>query len=289
MNLNCDTVNAVRSEMKLSYNDEKIDSVFYHTKPIKKMNRRVQFHKVECTVHTIERMEFTEQMKESLWYQPTDCRKFRTDDKKLMRTYRGLVKRMHQTNDIVEISSLNQQIEQMEEEIRGLEDYKSLRAHLDEKHRRISCCHAVLKEQIRQRTLFLLQQPTSDDDDDDDWSSPFTLDATLIRNCVLDTSMKSKLLAFTLGLSDASYVRQINNECDYTTLETVSSDCDDQTMIILDEVEEEDQPIIAIVQPRCCDMDMTVSPSTVSKKITASSILRHYQTRYLVPSYVPCA
>jgi hypothetical protein len=292
MNLNSNSnysvsVNSSSLEMKHFYNEEKIDTKVIN----KRSKRRVQFNAVECTVHTIERIEYTEQMKELLWYQPSDCKVFRSNDKTLMKTYRRLMKRMHQTIDVEEMSMLKMQIEQMEDETRGLENYRSLRANLDDKHRRISCCHAVLKEQERQRALYQFQRPRLFDTDFDDWSSQFILDETLIRNCVLDTSMKSKLLAYTLGLSDASYVREMNDEDDHTndTTETESSTSDDRSLetIFLEEIKE-DQAVIVKIPSRCCEVDMIVSPVS-SKNVTASSILRNYQSRYLVPSYVPCA
>jgi hypothetical protein len=289
--------------------------------------QRVRFHDVECTYlinndvdNTItqidEHLDGDDVFHSSdLWYQTEDFKRFRSEDKKLMRVYRNLIKRKQRipidTIDEDNMNFINEQIEKLEDEIRGLEDYKSVRANIDFKHRRHACCYAVMKEQARQRKLFLFQKKRMriDDETTDDiaWitSSNFELDATAIRNSVLDTSMKSKLLAFTLGLSDASHVRQmctiddtmgsivqeeeeVNENFNENDPESCIKDVNEQRMYMKVPPRYEDVDDSATVHPvsRC----NTISPIS-SKKATASSILRNLQLRHLIiqTPYVSCA
>ena len=305
-----------------------ISTVTKKTNDIPKVQKqRVRFHKVECTYQTIEDNDdptatlMDEHDDEEgtcqashLWYRTEDFKKFRSDDKKLMRVYRNLIKRKQRipagTIDADNMSFINEEIEKLEDEIRGLEDYKSIRANIDFKHRRHACCYAVMKEQARQRKLFLFQKKRMriDDDSTDDsaWkisTNTFELDVTSIRNSVLDTSMKSKLLAFTLGLSDASYIRQMKTVDDgsESIVENMAVEGDvDENKYKRCIVEADEQRICIKVPPRFNDVDdMTSSPvsryRTVSPvsatKATASSILRSIQLRHLIVQtpYVSCA
>jgi hypothetical protein len=311
------------TDAQFPYHDTKLDFVssvmVKNGDESKHQKRRVQFHKVECTYQTIDNVDASATLADEhvdgvdLWYHSQDFKKFRSDDKKLMRVYRNLIKRKQRipegSMDEDNSNFIDEQIEKLEDEIRGLEDYKSVRANIDFKHRRHACCYAVMKEQARQRKLFLFQKKRMriDDESTDDstWivTSNFELDATSIRNSVLDTSMKSKLLAFTLGLSDASYVRQMNTADDTfqsvveeeSMTEDVNENLSKHCIVEVDE-----QHVYSKVPPRYDDVDDTKSSpvsrfNTISpislKKATASSILRSLQLRHLTVQtpYVSCA
>lgn len=330
MNLNYPIQNEATTsavDAHLPFNDTKIEFISpVSTKFNDKMKRqaqRVRFAKVECTYQSIDDTESTttpskihddgEEIDQAshLWYQTEDFKKFRSDDKKLMRVYRNLIKQKQRvpvgTMDDENLKFIDEQIANLEDEIRGLEDYKSIRANIDFKHRRYACGYAVMKEQARQRKLFLFQQKRMKIDDEMSdgftWisSSNFELDATSIRNCVLDTSMKSKLLAFTLGLSDASYVRQMNSvDAGFGSAVDEEKENVDEKHYELCIVEVDEQRVYNKVPPRCenVDDDMTASPASrykmispiSAKKTTASSILRNLQLRHLLAQapYISC-
>jgi hypothetical protein len=282
--------------------------------------RRVQFQIVECTHHTTddavstsktshERDEEGQPYQAShLWYRTEDFKKFRSDDKKLMKVYRNLIKqKQHIPNGTLDDENMNfmdEKIADVEDEIRGLEDYKSVRANIDFKHRRHACCDAVMKEQAKQWNLFRFQQKrmkiNDETTDDITWCSArsFVLDAASIRNCVLNTSMKSKLLAYTLGLSDAAYVRQMNQVDAVSVLENEPDVHDKRLERCIVDVDEKRVYRHIKFPPRFDNLDdgMTVSPvsrctSPMSgKKVTASSILRNLHLRHLSAQtqYVSC-
>ena len=245
-----------------------------------------------------------------LWYNTEDFKKFRSDDKRLMKVYRNLLKQKQRIPvgemDDENMKFIDEKIVNLEDEIRGLEDYKSVRANIDFKHRRHACCDAVMKEQAKQQKLFRFQQKrmkiNDETTDDITWSSAreFVLDVTSIRKCVLNTSMKSKLLAFTLGLADADYVRQMNNVDAASVVEDEVEVNDKRLDRCIVEVDEQRAYRFVKVPPRCDDVDdMTLSPvsrcNTVSpipgERTTASSILRNLQRRHLTikTSYISCS
>lgn len=275
----------VYEKIKIESSTTKVDSI-----NTKKSRRRVQFQKVECTYHisSIHIDDFTDDEFEACWYSPDDFLQFRIDDKKLMRTYRGLIKQKRQASDSDMIDSLDEQIEDMVDEVRGLEGYASLQAHTEYKQRRIMYRDAVMKEQMRQKTLSILSNTLADEDDE--WSGPFVLDAIAMRECVISFSMKSKLISYKLGLSDARFVRQMNNtdDSDSVTIMSSSSDESEQSQHIRTILEANEHQIIRIPPP-CHDLNETLhSPRSQQRsttgRVTASSILRRHQLPYLAVS-----
>lgn len=271
--------------------------VYYDGAPVKTemvsstMKRSKQRHvKFEKVVHTygassIDIQDLTEEEIELCWYTPNDYVRFRSDDKKLMRVYRGLIKQKRLASDRDIIDKLDERIDEMADEVRGLEDYKSLQVNVDTKQRRKLYSSAVFKEQMRQKTLFILSQGY--DNDSDEWNNSFVLDAVSMRESVVGISMKSKLISYKHGLADAKYVRQMNGGDDSDSVVTETSSSSDETneqSLHVRTILEANEHKIVRIPPPCHDLDETHHSPRSQRygRVTASAILRRYQLPYLI-------
>ena len=163
-------------------------------------NRRVRFQLEHCTtvVRSEETFETLEKLKHLVWYQPTDIQQFQSNDEMMIKKYRSFVR----NNQRLGRSKLND-VEKLEmemvAEMRGLENTFNVLSQLSHQRRLEVSCRGVLNEQERQKKLW---------SKDLEANEPFLIDAESIRKVYANYSMNSKLIAYSLGRSDATFVRQ---------------------------------------------------------------------------------
>jgi hypothetical protein len=178
--------------------------------------RRVRFQEKECEVYTYSMgpLYHFEEQKRILWYQRDDFQQFKKNNKKLIREYRYMMKCSSQlssimaSNDTNKIAVLNNR-SVLEDEIRGLENHLSARAQLDFQHRKTACCRAVLHEQNKQTSFYYQQEQQRGIHVEPFERKMTTIDTKWIRTVSLRKTKMSKIMAYSLGKSDASYVRQL--------------------------------------------------------------------------------
>ena len=166
----------------------------------KRLNRRVRFQSAQRTtfIRSSETSKTIENLKNSIWYQPADIQKFQWHDEMLIKKYRSIV-RNKQRMGRINLKEIDILTTEMESEMRGLEDEFNVLAQQRYQRRLYDSCRAVLVEQERQRDLW---------SNDSNANQSFLLDAEMIRKVYADSSRNSKLIAYSLGLSDAAFVRQ---------------------------------------------------------------------------------
>jgi hypothetical protein len=171
-------------------------------KRIAKSNRQVRFHQMEFKyIDDSHCKTYEEEQPHTSWYEPADIRMIQNDNEKLIRKYRALIRINPSNGKYKEARSYDfeKQRKKMEDEMRGLEDHLSILSHLLYKRRVAACCQGVLNEQLRQKNIW--EHGLHSD-------RPFILDVDLIRKVSVNNSMKSKMMAYSLGQVDESFVRQ---------------------------------------------------------------------------------
>jgi hypothetical protein len=159
---------------------------------------RVRFHPTKCTAFMIpnESFQSIEECKHLLWYQHDDIQKFQRNDEMLIKKYRTLVRNIQRLGR----TKLNNiEINEMEAEMRGLEDDFTVLSHLRHQRRLEDSFYAVMIEQERQRDLW---SKNSKD------SHSFLLDVEMVQKVYSSSAMSSKLIAYSLGRADATFARQ---------------------------------------------------------------------------------
>jgi hypothetical protein len=230
--------------------------------PEEHANRRVRFQPALCT--TFVRSDVTFQTlaecKHLVWYQPADIQKFQCNDEILVKKYRAFVRnnqRLGQTKSKY-IEKLG-----METEMRGLEDEFNLLAQMRHLRRLEDSCRAVLMEQERQWDLWSKDENTK---------QSFILDAEMIRKVYSNSSMNSKLIAYSLGRSDATFARQFQNDspiCEYVSRNHNST------------VVNKNRKTKSTLQRDRDQMPFKSKEEKKSTNVTASSILRQLQLSHI--------
>jgi hypothetical protein len=114
----------------------------------------------------------------------------------LIKKYRTLVRNIQRLGR----TKLNNiEINEMEAEMRGLEDDFTVLSHLRHQRRLEDSFYAVMIEQERQRDLW---SKNSKD------SHSFLLDVEMVQKVYSSSAMSSKLIAYSLGRADATFARQ---------------------------------------------------------------------------------
>lgn len=170
---------------------------------LERPNCRVRFQPARCTkiVHPDETSQILVERKHLVWYQPSDIQHFQFNDETLIRKYRSIVRSNQRLgrNNLEDVESEKK----IEDEMRGLEDNFSILSQLRHQRRLADARGGVLTEQERQRDLWAKGVNAS---------QSFVLDVEMLRNVYASSSMKSKLIAYSLGQSDAAIARKFQNE-----------------------------------------------------------------------------
>ena len=173
-------------------------------------NRHVRFQPARYTMSLTSggTSQTLEECKRLVWYQPADFQNFQNNNEILIQKYRSALRNNHRLGrtKLKDIEKLEMEIEA---EMRGLEDNFDVISGLRHQRRLADSVSAVLIEQERQRDLW---------SKDASANSSFLPDAEMIRKVYSISSMNSKLIACSLGRSDAIFARQfqkLSPICDY--------------------------------------------------------------------------
>jgi hypothetical protein len=121
--------------------------------PSPQSQRRVRFPEVEWQEISVPETLYDEEPdKKVLWYQKTELRCFKKSNQKLIRDYHVMMKHIHQSSLVPPSRNHYSKMKRLlEENMRGLEDYKSKNALVSAKKRRMASKQVVLLEQRYQK------------------------------------------------------------------------------------------------------------------------------------------